>query len=120
MDNERVQSCSKRLAEALHIRNMKQSELCKRTNIPKSAISQYISGVFEPKQDRIYIIANALNIDPVWLMGYDVPMEKEKNLPSDQVQLTEGEKLMLELFNQVPEDKQRFVIEMIRAALKTK
>lgn len=67
---------AKRLKTALLMRNMKQSELCEKTKIPKSAMSQYISGSFEPKQDRIYIIAKALDVSEAWLMGYDVPLQK--------------------------------------------
>ena len=70
-------SCSERLSQALSIKNITQTELCKRTGIPKSAMSQYIKGSFEPKQDRIYLIAKALNISEAWLMGYDVSMHRE-------------------------------------------
>ena len=31
---------------------MKQSELCKLANVPKSSLSLYLSGAYEPKQDR--------------------------------------------------------------------
>lgn len=72
-------SCSERLSQALSIKNITQTELCKRTGIPKSAMSQYIKGNFEPKQDRIYLIAKALNISEAWLMGYDVSMHREEN-----------------------------------------
>lgn len=116
MYEERKSNCSERIATALTIRNMKQSELCDLTKIPKSAISQYISGAFEPKQDRIYLIARALGVSEAWLMGYDVPMEKEKN-SLDKVELTEGEKMMLDLFRLVPEESQQLVLQMIRAAL---
>ena len=118
MDNEPKEKCSTRLAKALAIRGMKQSELCEKTKIPKSAISQYLGGLFEPKQDRLYIIAQALNVDPVWLMGFDVPMEKKKETSPSEQTLTEGEKLMLELFRRIPEDKQAAALEMLRAALK--
>lgn len=120
MDAERKESCGKRIRKALMIRGMKQSELCQITNIPKSAISQYISGEFEPKQNRIYLIAKALEVSEAWLMGYDVPMERQKNLPQDKKELSEGEKMLLELFNQVPKEQQSTVIEMIRVALKMK
>ena len=121
MGMETTEKCSVRIAKALSIRNMKQSELCEKTKIPKSAISQYLSGAFEPKQDRLLLIAKALEVDPAWLMGFDVPMERrEKGNSSDKLPLTEGAQLMLDLFNQVPEDKQSIVIEMIRAALKTR
>ena len=118
MDKEISEKCSVRISKALSIRGMKQSELCEKTGIPKSAISQYISGSFEPKQDRLFLIAQALDVDPVWLMGFDVPMEKEKKSPPDEVQLTEGEKLMLELFRKIPKDRQDAALELLRAALK--
>lgn len=119
MDKSEIKKCSDRIKEALSIRNMKQADLCDKTKIPKSAISQYISGTFEPKQDRLLLIAQALDVDPVWLMGFDVPMERAeiKENSSDKPELTEGEKVMLDLFRKVPQDKQKIVIEMIRAAL---
>lgn len=65
-----------RLKEAMEFRQMKQSELVEKTNIGKSAISQYLTGKFEPKQNNIYKIATALNVSEAWLMGHDVPMER--------------------------------------------
>ena len=111
--------CSVRIKKALSIRGMKQSELCEKTKIPKSALSEYISGAYEPKQDRLFLIAQALDVDPVWLMGFDVPMEKEKIISPSELQLTEGEKVLIDLFRRVPEDQQQLVLQMIRAALST-
>jgi transcriptional regulator with XRE-family HTH domain len=101
---------------------MKQSDLCSLTGIPKSAISQYIKGSFEPKQERVYIISKALGVSEAWLMGYDVPMERqeEKNVSPDKLALTEGEQMVLDLFRRVPEEQQKIVLEMIRAALGTR
>lgn len=114
-----VEPCSIRLKKALSLRNMRQSDLCEKTNIPKSAISHYLRGSFVPKQDRAYIIAKALDVNPAWLMGFDAPMEIEdvKKAP-DEDQLTEGEKLMLKLFRQIPEDRQPEALELLRVALK--
>lgn len=114
----RIDSCSNRIKMALLIRGMKQSELCRITQIPKSALSQYISGAFEPKQDRIYLISKALNVSEAWLIGYDVPMERQevKNSPEES-KLSEGEEMLLDLFRRVPEDKQELVLQMIRVAL---
>ena len=78
MKSAKCDRCCNRLAFALAKRNIKQSELCKRTGIPKSAMSLYLSGAYEPKAERIRIISNALNINETWLLGYDVPMEQEK------------------------------------------
>ena len=65
----------KRLSDALSLRNMKAVELSEKTGISKGSISQYMSGYVEPKSDRIYLMAKALSVNPVWLMGFDVPME---------------------------------------------
>ena len=119
MYNRRVETCNKRIAKALSIRGMKQADLCNITGIPKSAISQYIKGSFEPKQDRIYLLSQALDVSEAWLMGYDVPMEREP-LSTDSKDLTEGERLLLDLFSQVPEESQEMVLDMIRIALKKK
>ena len=66
---------NERLLEAMKAKGITQAELCKRTGIGKSAMSQYMSGKFNPKQTRTYLIATALNVSIPWLMGADVPME---------------------------------------------
>lgn len=65
-----------RLQQAMDMRKINQTELCEKAGIPKSAMSQYISGAFKPKQKRTYLLAQALDVDEAWLMGYDVPMER--------------------------------------------
>lgn len=66
---------SNRLEKAMRIRNIKASELSEKAGIPKSAISQYLSGLYEAKQKSIFKLANVLNVSEAWLMGLDVPME---------------------------------------------
>lgn len=72
-----LDTIANRLRKALSIRNVKQQELVEKADIPKSSISQYLSGYAEPKTDRVYAMAKVLDVDPVWLMGFDVPMEKK-------------------------------------------
>ena len=43
------------------------------TGIHSSSISNWLNGKYEPKQYKITIIAEALNVSPVWLIGYDEP-----------------------------------------------
>lgn len=75
------------LKKAMQIRNISQGELCKRTGIPKSAMSQYMSGKFKPKQTRTFLIAEALRVNESWLMGFEQePMEK-KPLPKNLIPL---------------------------------
>ena len=72
-----IEKFSIRLNKALNIRNMKPVELHEKTGISESLISKYLSDNAIARQDKISLIANALNVNPVWLMGYDIPMEKE-------------------------------------------
>ena len=123
MNTKIIEPCSVRIRKALSIRNMKQAELCAKTEISKSSLSEYMSGKYVPRQDKTYIIAQALNVDPVWLMGYDVPMEKQvqpetKKVPLTEAELSEGEQLVVELFRQIPEDRQPEALDLLRVALR--
>ena len=119
-DWNRSSSTAERMKIALKQSNMKQVELSRLTGIDKGSISNYLYGKYEPKSDAINKMAMVLNVSEMWLWGYDVPMDRDQKNPPDKVELTEGEKIMLDLFRLVPEEKQQMVTEMIRVALKTK
>ena len=66
-----------RLKIALDLREKKAVDLTKDLGIPKSAISQYLSGNRTIKDSkRLYIVAEYLDVSEAWLMGFDVPMER--------------------------------------------
>ena len=65
-----------RLQQALDRKNWKAVDLVEATGVPKGAISYYLSGKSKPKADRLYVIAQALDISEAWLLGYDVPMHR--------------------------------------------
>lgn len=117
MYKPRVALCSDRIAQALNIRGMKQSELCKLAKVPKSSLSLYLCGAYEPKQNRVYDMARVLNVSEAWLMGYDVPMERQEQISPEETTLTEREKKLLDLFRSLPEDKQTLALQMIQVAL---
>lgn len=83
--NKPIFELKDRLRNALNIRDMKPVELSEVTGIPKAAISQYMSGYTKPKDDRVFLICNALNINEPWLLGYDVPMERNAIIFEDKV-----------------------------------
>lgn len=72
---EPVDSFKNRLEKALKARNIKPVELHEKTGISESLLSKYLSGNAIARQKKISLISDALNINPVWLMGYDIPME---------------------------------------------
>ena len=73
---ERVARLQDRLKEALAVRGMKAIELSEKSDIPKGAISYYLSGKSSPKADRLNLICSTLNVSEAWMLGYDVPMER--------------------------------------------
>lgn len=68
--------CHIRIKQAMELRNMNQTDIVEKTNIKKSALSQYISGKINPRQNAIEELSKVLNVSEPWLMGYDVPMER--------------------------------------------
>jgi len=59
------------LRAAMEEKQITQSELCKRTGISKSFVSQYLSGKFKPRDDKLTLLAQALDTTKGRLMGYE-------------------------------------------------
>lgn len=76
MENENMAELRDRLSEALARKGWKAVDLIERTGIPKGAVSYYLAGKSKPKTDRLYVIAQALDVSEAWLLGYDVPMAR--------------------------------------------
>ena len=93
-----------RLQRGLDIRGMKAIDLCNKTQISKSAISQYLSGYAKPKADRIFIIAKALDVNEAWLMGYDVPMERTPATTDE----------LITLFNSLDSNQQKNALDYLQ------
>ena len=87
--------------------------------VGKSTVRKWETGMIaNMRRDKIADLAKALGTTPAYLMGWSEETAENENSPSE-IQLTEGEKAMLELFRLVPEDKQQLVLGMIKAALCT-
>ena len=93
--------CANRIKLGLKKRNMKQTDLCSATGIPKSAMSQYLNGSFKPKQDRVYLIAKALETSEAWIMGYDVPFDKQ-DTDNSKISLKSNNLSVLSISNIIP------------------
>lgn len=76
---------SKRLKQSLDMAHMKPTDLANATGIGKSDISNYLNAKYMPKQDRVFLMATALSVDPAWLYALDVLImkpEKSKSVPA--------------------------------------
>ena len=63
-----------RLTEAMQLRGIRASELSLRTGLSKARISQYVNGKFVPKSDAVLLIAEALRVSELWLLGKTADM----------------------------------------------
>lgn len=91
-------STSARLKQIMSERNLKQVDIIKQSEplqkkfnikMSKSALSQYVNGVQLPDQHRIFLLSRSLNVNEPWLMGYDVP--KERQVSDDILETTHNE-----------------------------
>lgn len=63
---------ARRLAEALNDKNLKPIELAEKADVSKGSISQYMNGRNRPTNMNAGKMAKVLDVDPMWLMGFDV------------------------------------------------
>ena len=78
MDNEIIlDKFSNRLFSLIKERDIDINLLTNKLGLKsKSTIYRYMNGQMAPKITTIKCLADFLNVNPVWLMGYDVPMER--------------------------------------------
>ena len=83
----KIDTFANRLQIALFLNNMKQSDLVKKTNIDKTLLNKYIKGVSETSNEKLALLAENLNVNEMWLLGYDVPPERELKVePKDELE----------------------------------
>lgn len=92
------ETTSKRLNQIMADENLRQVDVLERckpycrkygVKLNKNDLSQYVSGKVIPKQDKLSILALALNVNEVWLMGYNVPAGRDE-LSDNDTSLPDG------------------------------
>ncbi|MEF9966884.1 MAG: helix-turn-helix transcriptional regulator [Longicatena sp.] len=71
---------SERLRKILNEKKIKASQLAELTGLSESLISQYLNDKIEPKNDKLLIISEALNVDLLSLMGIDKQYDEYKQV----------------------------------------
>ena len=80
---------TERLNRAMNIRNIKPIDLATKSKLSKSRISQYMNGVYDAKQDALFKLATALDVNVAWLMGHDVPMDIDYDGIHEEIEVCE-------------------------------
>lgn len=82
------QITAQRLREALSDAGMIPQELANASGVNKASISQYINGSHIPSNISSGKIASVLNVNPLWLMGFNAPKHEgpAANVPTAEEQ----------------------------------
>lgn len=92
---------SDRIRQLMSEKNWKQVDIINNSKpyqeklgikLGKSALSQYVNGVQAPDQKKLALLALTFDVSEAWLMGYDVPRERESK-PEQQYTETDLRKM---------------------------
>ena len=119
---DRKYSVGSRLQQIMDERNLRSVDLhdlvkplCKKydISISKSQLSQYINDFNEPGQRRLFIIAQALDVNEAWLLGYDVDRAR-KPVSSNASERAEE---FVALFSQLTNEEKAMIIHSMKGIL---
>lgn len=101
----KIANTSIRLKEIMNQENLKQVDILEKakpfsskydTKISKVDLSQYVAGKVEPGQAKLFVLASALNVNEAWLMGYDVPKDRNSLIISDHSEISDSTLLAIQ------------------------
>ena len=112
MDNKEIFSIN--LRRIMEQKGVSRQDLSKVLGVSYFTISDWVNGKKYPRMDKVEMLADYFGI-----LKSDLIEDKGANKTLPQVPtLTEGETMLIELFRQIPADKQKMVLDMIQIALK--
>ena len=90
-----------------------QKELSEIVGVATSTFNDWMKGKKYPRIDKIEILANYFGI-----LKSDLIEDADQKSPLSEADLTDGEKMVLELFRKIPEDRQAEALDLLRVALR--
>ena len=103
---------AKRKKKALSDLNMKPQELADRSGVSKASISQYVNGSHAPSNISSGKMGKILSVNPLWLMGFDVP--REENVSDIPVSPEKSEPIIMSYYNKLNALGQETATEHVR------
>ena len=98
---------AKNLVFYLSICGKEQKEVAEDIGVATSTFNDWAKGKKYPRIDKIELLANYFKIKKSDLI-------EDKKISPEEATLTEGEKMILNLFRQIPEEQQQVFLEMGR------
>lgn len=112
-----IENMARRIKELRQAKGLTLEQVASVVGVGKSTVRKWETGMIaNMKRDKIADLARALGTTPAYLMGWSDDQHSD-DIPSPEIQLSEGEKVLIDLFRRVPEESQQLVLQMIRAAL---
>ena len=100
------------------VKNIGQAELVRRTGLPASSISDWLSGKYAPKQDKIDIMAAALGVSPAWLMYGTDEVEPYYTNPETVKLMQEADvKILLDAKRDLPPEDFQYILDLAKRLL---
>lgn len=94
--------------------NLTMLDIAKLTGVSEATVSRWESGdIANMRRHRIIALANALQVSPAYLMGWDELPDKAEQSEEE----AENEELF-NIFSSLPEDRQQIVADLIRTLSK--
>ena len=124
----KVSNTAERLKHIMSERGLKQVDIltmckphCDRYGVKmnKSDISQYVSGKSEPSQDKLVVLAMALNVQESWLMGFDVLEKKQPAAPVKDDELEENKQALMQLVRNCSEESAGRLLQIMQLFLES-
>lgn len=119
-----VSTTAERLKEIMAERKLRQVDVldlakpfCEQFHVKlgRSDLSQYLHGVAKPGSSKLTILGLALNVNEAWLMGLDVPREREDRKQETREVLSEGGmRLLLDADSKLTQEQLNEIVNFIR------
>ena len=101
-----------RLRKAIADKGITASELSRISGVGKSDISNYLKGKYVPKQDKCYMLANALGVDPGWLMTGYVPISEDDT--EEAMPVTDEARILAKGIDRLPKEQREQALAMFK------
>lgn len=106
---------AKRIQLALSNSNMIPQELADKSGIGKASISQYVNGSHSPGYISAQRMGKVLNVNSLWLMGFDAPMNPEYIKKEDEdLQILQYYNLLNDMGKRVATERVKELTEVSR------
>ena len=113
-----IENMARKIKELRQAKGLTLEQVANVVGVGKSTVRKWETGMIaNMKRDKIAALAKALGTTPAYLMGWEEINNNEEKHSPEEPKLSEGEKMLLDLFRRVPEDKQQMVLSLIRVAL---